>query len=401
MTHRIAYVLSQYPTYNHTFLLREVRELRRLGVEVDVASLADPDRALALLPEIEREEATRAVYIKAKGVIAGSISYLRWLLRSPVRVLSTTRRAILLGGSSPQRLAAHCAYLGQACMVADWLRASGHDRVHSHFSSTVTMFAAEISETPWSLTIHGPGEFDNVVGFGLAQKVASADRVITISGFARSQVLRWSDPSFWSRVAIVPLGIRLSDYAPPPARVRGSRTEILTVGRLAPVKAQVLLIDAVAALHAEGHAVRLRVVGGGPDREMLETHVRNTGLQQVVEFVGPQPPAEVTRLYAESDIFALPSFAEGVPVVLMEAMAMELPCVASRIMGIPELIDDGVDGVLVKPADVADTVRGLRQLIEDESARSSLGKAARRRVERDYDIARNVERLADVLFAKA
>jgi glycosyltransferase involved in cell wall biosynthesis len=400
MTRRIAYLLSQYPTYNHTFLLREVCALRALGVEVEVASLAEPDRAITSLPEIERSEAERAVYIKRKGVVAGAISYLRWSVRAPASVLRTTRRAIRLAGIAPRRFAAHIAYLGQACLVADWLRERRHDRMHCHFSSTVAMLAAELTGTPWSFTIHGQAEFDDVIGFGLTEKVVSASTIVSISGFARSQVLRCCDPLFWDRVVTVPLGIDTDDYTPPPARVVGARTEILTVGRLAPVKAQALLIDAVALLHAEGRAIRLRIVGGGPDRDMLERHVRARQLQQVVEFTGPQPAHEVTRLYGETDIFALPSFAEGVPVVLMEAMAMEIPCVASRLMGIPELIADGVEGILVRPADVIDTARGIRLLVDDPALRTSLGRAARARVARDYSLTPNVARLADVLFSR-
>lgn len=278
MTRRIAYLLSQYPTYNHTFLLREVRTLRSQGVDVCVASLGAPDRAISALPDIERDEAQRATYIKRMGVAAALASFLAWGLRSPTRVLEAMGSAIRLAGPHPRRLAAHIAYLGQACLVADWLRSQHLDRMHCHFASTVAMLASQISGTPWSLTIHGPAEFDDVAGFGLAPKVSSARKVIVISGFARSQVLRHVDPSLWDRVVTVPLGIDLGDYEPPAARVVGERTELLTVGRLAPVKAQALLIDAVALLSKEGRKLRLRIVGSGPDHALLLAHVRRTAM---------------------------------------------------------------------------------------------------------------------------
>jgi colanic acid/amylovoran biosynthesis glycosyltransferase len=398
MTRRIAYLLSQYPTYNHTFLLREVRALRALGVEVDVASLTSPDRAFADLPIQERDESSRCAYIKKRGAIAALASVLGWVGRSPLQFWSAARLALRLSSGGARRRAAHVAYLGQACLVADWLVATKHARLHCHFSSTVAMLAARLAGIPWSLTIHGPGEFDDIAAFGLVEKVASAERVVVISGFARSQVLRHVSPALWERVVVVPLGIAPADYLPPPDQSPGRCTELLTVGRLAPVKAQALLIDAVAMLCAEGCSVRLRIVGTGPDREMLKAKIVAQNLVGHVELVGPLPPEAVTKLYAETDIFALPSFAEGVPVVLMEAMAMRRPCVASRIMGIPELIEDERDGLLVRPADVVDVVRAIRTLIEDPALRVRIGVAARERVVRDYDIDVNVARLADVLM---
>ncbi|HYW49337.1 MAG TPA: glycosyltransferase family 4 protein [Gemmatimonadaceae bacterium] len=395
---RIAYLLSQYPTYNHTFLLREVRALRDIGVDVEVASLTDPDRGMDALPAIEREEAAQTAYIKRKGLTAGGLSVLGWLFRSPQRLVSVTKSAVTLAGWNPRRLAAHLAYLGQAALVADWLRSSGHRSLHCHFSSTVAMLAAHLADVPWSVTIHGPAEFDDVVAFGLVPKVASAWKVVVISGFARSQVLRHVPPAHWDRVVVVPLGIDPADYSPAPERPAGPRVELLTVGRLASVKAQGLLIDAVRLLHDEGRRLRLRIVGTGPDQARLETQIARHALQGVVELVGPLPAESVTRLYAEVDIFALPSFAEGVPVVLMEAMAMELPCVSSRLMGIPELITDGEDGLLVTPADVSDVARALRHLIDDRQLRRRMGLAARERVLRAYNLRVNVERLADQLL---
>jgi len=394
---RIAYLLSQYPTYNHTFLLREVRLLRALGLTVDVASLGSPDRSLAALPTIEREEAESSTYIKQQGLTAAAASYLWWCIRAPGRSLAATRLALRVAGPHPRRVAAHIAYLGQACLVADWLRRTGHQRLHSHFCSTVAMLAGELSGVPWSVTIHGPSEFDDVVGFALSEKVARAAQVIAISFFAQSQVLRHVAPQYWEKVSVVPLGIDPADYTPPPARAGGERAELLTVGRLAPVKAQSLLIAAVRQLRDEGRLVRLRIVGTGPDEERLAALIASYGLEGTVVLVGPLPADAVTRMYAETDIFALPSFAEGVPVVLMEAMAMERPCLSSRLMGIPELIEDGVNGILVRPADVDDVAHGLRILLDDPALGRRLGIAARKSVVSRYDLRTNVALLASTL----
>ena len=397
MARRIAYLLSQYPTYSHTFLLREVRGLRALGVEVDVASLVTPDRALDALSVIEREEAERAVYIKRQGVAAGVASYLGWCIRAPARTLAATVLALRIAGPQPVRIAANIAYLGQGCLVADWLHRTRHESMHSHFCSSVAMYAGAVSGVSWSQTIHGPVEFDDVAGTAMVEKVAHAAKVVAISGFARSQILRHVPPEHWDRVVVIPLGIDPDAYPPPAERPLDGRAELLTVGRLASVKAQTMLIEAVRQLRDEGRTVRLRIVGTGPDEARLARQIAAHGLEGVVELVGPLLAEAVTRMYADTDIFALPSFAEGVPVVLMEAMAMERPCLSSNLMGIPELIENGVNGVLIRPADLDDLVRGLRLLLDDPALRRRMGVAARQRVVRDYNLQTNVARLADFL----
>lgn len=396
---RVTYLLSQYPTFTHTFLLREVVAMRALGVDVRVISLTAADRAASALQPNEREEAAQTTYIKPRGAVVAILAMARAVITRPVQTARAAVRATRLAGWHPVRLAAHYSYLLQAAVVAQELLRTDAVHLHSHFCSTVGMLAADLTEIPWSFTIHGPAEFDDVLGFGLTEKVKSARSVVAISGFARSQVLRHIPPALWEKVVCVPLGIPLDAYTHPSPPDPRETLEILTVGRLANVKAQPLLIDAIAVLHAEGWPVRLRIVGDGPNRQLLAEQIRALGLDKVVELLGPLPSKEVTKLYATSDIFALPSFAEGVPVALMEAMAMERPCLATRLMGIPELIEDGVSGILVKPADVADTARGLRLLIADTSLRERIGVEGRRRVAQKYDLNQNVALLADVLFA--
>ncbi len=371
--------------------------LRTIGVDVSVASLGSPDRAIEALPTIEKEEAERSVYIKRQGALAALSSLIAWGFRAPARTLRVIALAVFSAGAHPRRIAAHLAYLGQASLVADWLRRTGHTRLHAHFCSTVAMLCGELSGVSWSFTIHGPAEFDDVIAFSLVEKVRRAKAVIAISGFARSQVLRHVSPDMWPRVTVVPLGIEPESYMPPAARSRGARVELLTVGRLAPVKAQSLLVEAVRRLRDAGRVVRLRIVGAGPDRSRLERLIAEGSLEGVVELVGPLASDAVTRMYAETDIFALPSFAEGVPVVLMEAMAMQRPCVSSNLMGIPELIEHGVTGMLARPADVDDVVRKLTVLLDDESLCRRIGTAARATVQRDYDLHTNVARLAAVI----
>jgi glycosyltransferase involved in cell wall biosynthesis len=171
----------------------------------------------------------------------------------------------------------------------------------------------------------------------------------------------------------------------------------LCVGRLAPEKGQSLLLEAVAALSAEGRRVHLRLVGDGPDRAWLERRAAELGIAPNVEICGWVDQARLMALYAETDVFAMPSLAEGIPMVLLEAMAMQIACVAPRIAGIPELIEHGVDGMLFAAGDVEDLKQQMRQLLQSPEMRARMGRQARSRVVRDYDMARNTERFAAAL----
>jgi colanic acid/amylovoran biosynthesis glycosyltransferase len=250
----------------------------------------------------------------------------------------------------------------------------------------------------YSLTVHGSGEFDDVVGFHMAQKVAGASFVATISHYGSSQVMRASDPTHWHKVKVLPLGIDLQAFAPRAARLRAADEpfRLVFVGRLAPAKAPHMLVDAVDTLRSQGRNVELTVVGDGPTRATLESYIAARGIKAWVHLVGACNHDRVADYYAQSDAFVLTSFAEGVPVVLMEAMAMELPCVSTWITGIPELIENGKEGLLVPPASPQHIVAAVELLMDDPALALRVGRQGRNKIANGYDLARNVERLAFV-----
>jgi glycosyltransferase involved in cell wall biosynthesis len=244
------------------------------------------------------------------------------------------------------------------------------------------------------MTVHGPDEFYDAQGQYLAQKIAAADFVICISSFVRSQLMLLSDYSHWNKFVVSRLGVDPQVFSPMPKTNAGEAVEILCVGRLTPAKGQHLLIDAVDRLAVDGRQVRLRLVGGGPDETSLREHAGRTEFPDCVVFEGAVNQDRIRSLYAAADIFCLPSFAEGIPVVLMEAMAMGIPCVTTNITGIPELIRNGIDGLLVAPSDVEAQVAALAQLIDDKALRERLSGSGRTRIQERYDLRRNVEQLA-------
>jgi glycosyltransferase involved in cell wall biosynthesis len=276
--------------------------------------------------------------------------------------------------------------------------------VHVHFANAASSIAmlyayfAEPEGATWSLTMHGPAEFDHVGFFRLAEKVQRARFVVCISDYARSQLMKLTPPDQWRKLIVVHCGVDPTVFNPGPDRHResGDRLTVLCVGRLAPDKGYGILFDALASLPADdARRIEVVIVGDGPQREELQRRAAELPGCQVT-FAGAAGQDRLLPLYGQADIFCLPSLAEGLPVVLMEAMAMGLPVIAPGIMGIPELVTDRTTGLTVSPGR-ADLLAGaLRELLDDEGLRRTLGEAGRERVLADYDVRRSAELLNDL-----
>jgi colanic acid/amylovoran biosynthesis glycosyltransferase len=394
---RLLYLIGQYPAINHSYLLAEVRHLRSLGFEVSVASVSLPDRPLDQLSPNEREEAAHTYYVKSVPAIKVVWLNMCEFVWHPLRYLRGLIFAVALGRSSPRRTAYHLAYFAEAILVGRYMRQQGVFHVHANFSATVSLIIARTFPVTMSFGVYGFGELHNPSETHLARLIAGALFVRSISRHGRGQLMLSSKRSAWSKLIYVPLGIDAGEFRPAPPRPASSLPHILCVGRLAPEKGQGLLLEAVAVLSVEGRPVHLRLVGDGPDRKWLEGRATDLGIQTNVEFAGWVDQARLMALYSETDLFALPSLAEGIPMVLMEAMAMQIPCVAPGITGVPELIEHGVDGMLFTVADVEDLSKNIRALLDSPELRERIGRQARARVVREYDMARNTERFAAVL----
>jgi colanic acid/amylovoran biosynthesis glycosyltransferase len=402
MSANLGYLISRYPSISHTFILREVRELRRLGFRIHVASINDPDRRKDELTPEERTQAESTFYVKAEGVKGAMRAHSVFLLNNPVSYLRGLWFALRLGGTDPRKLLMSCFYFVEAVMVGQWMRSLNLRHLHVHFGTpvaTVGMIASKIFAFGFSITIHGPDEFYDAPGQLLPQKFASATFICAIGNFARSQIMKLCDSSMWDKIKLTPLGVDAQLFQPRAASCGTKVFEVICVGRLVAAKGQHVLLAAILQLQASGRAVRLRLVGDGPDRESLEAYVDKSGIAESVVFEGAVNQDRIRDLYATADIFALASFAEGIPVVLMEAMAMGIPCVATWINGIPELVRDSIDGLLVPPSDVDAFASAIARLMDDAELRHRLGAAGRERVIDKYDLSRNIARLAHVFDA--
>ncbi len=390
---RLAYLVSRYPAVSHTFILREVLALRAMGFEIKVASVNSPDAPPEKWTAEERGEASRTYYLKGTPKFAVLAAQLRRLLRNPARYCSAAWYATRLAG------AYGLFYFMEAVLLAEWMEQDGTRHLHVHFATpaaTVALVLTRVSPVTFSITVHGPDEFYDVSAYRLVEKIEGARFLCAIGWFARSQLMKLSAPTHWQKMDITPLGVDPEQFRPRPFRESPKVFEVLCVGRLVPAKGQHVLLRAVERIRATGRPIFLRLVGDGPDRASLEATVRELGLSEDVRFEGPVSQDRIRSLYESADAFALASFAEGIPVVLMEAMAMEVPCVSTRITGIPELIRDGIDGLLVAPANHEELAAAILRLMDDAELRRSIGEAGRRRVMDAYNLTPNIRKLAEV-----
>jgi glycosyltransferase involved in cell wall biosynthesis len=296
-------------------------------------------------------------------------------------------------------------YFSEAMMVGQWMRRNRQSHLHVHLASqaaSVGLFVQRIFRCGYSLTVHGPDEFYDAKGFYLAQKIAASDFIVCISSYARSQLMYLSPREDWKKFHVCRLGIDPHLFSPLPqkAGLAGESSdgvfEILCVGRLTPAKGQHLLLDALRQLLDQGRNVRLRLAGNGPNETSLRAHSARLNLAQHVIFEGPVNQDRILSIYAQADVFCLPSFAEGLPVVLMEALSMGIPCVTTAITGIPELISHGIEGLLVPPSDLDALMQTLATLMDDDGLRSHMAINGRKRILTQYDLRTNVEALASI-----
>jgi|694.fasta_scaffold114075_2 colanic acid/amylovoran biosynthesis glycosyltransferase len=400
MSHRIAYLISQYPAYSHTFILREVLQLRELGMAISVASINDPDRAIDKLTAVEHAEAEACFYVKRQGLI-NALRALGLSLRShPGGVMRGLWQSIKLGDWDLRRSIYHLFYLLEALLIGQWMRQHDLSHLHVHFATpaaSVGMLCKTVFGIGFSFTVHGPDEFYDAPGYRLPEKIVAADFILCISHYARSQVMKLSAVNAWSKFDICRLGVDPERFKPQPKTGDDQRKHLLCVGRLTPAKGQAILLEAMAQLLKNALPLKLTLVGMGPDHDSLQCHAQTLGIQQYVNFAGAVDQEHILEVYRDADIFVLPSFAEGLPVVLMEAMAMGIPCVTTAITGIPELIQHRQNGLLVPASDVEGLAAAIQELLENPQFCHQMREAARNKVLEDYDLSRNAQHLFNTM----
>ena len=404
-----AYLVSRYPSPTHTFILNEVRAMRELGVRVETVSIRRVSSE-ALLAEADRREFERTHALLPVTLVQLVRAHATALRRAPLAYLRTLASALRDSQGGARATLWQLFYFGEAMLLWAWLEERGVRHVHVHHanvSSDVALLACRFANAAgrlegaerwtWSLTLHGPTEFADVPGHKLRLKAEAADTVICVSDFARSQVLSIVDNDLDGRVHTVHCGVDLERFSPRGPTSGDGPLSVLTVAQLVQRKGIDVLLDAVATLRERDVAVEAVIVGDGAERRSLEARARKLGLGDAVTFAGAVGQDRLPDYYARADVFCLPSFAEGIPIVLMEAMARELPVVATAIMGVPELVEGRRCGLLVPPARPDVLAAALEELAGDPALRDQLGRQARERVAERFELHSSVASLLDVL----
>lgn len=384
----VAYLSGEYPRATDTFIQREVAQLRAQGLEVLTCSIRKTDSKHHVGPEQLAEfAATFQVQQQAKNPPHLLRAHLSVLRRAPGRWFGAAALAWRIAPPGIRAGLWQLFYFLQAAVLADHLRKRRVTHLHNHFansSCSVAILASRMSGIPFSFTMHGPAIFYEPKHWRIDEKMAQAKFVSCISHFCRAQGMMFADQAHWPKLKIVHCGVDPDKYGQTPRTTFGKH--IVFVGRLDAIKGVPLLLDAVAALRERHPDARVSIVGDGPHRAQLEQQTARLGLGEMVHFLGYRSQDAVADLLAQADMLVLPSFAEGVPVVLMEAMAARLPVIASQVAGVGELVEDGVSGHLIPAGDTQNLIARMDHLLSDPKACVRMGEAGRAKVVADFDI---------------
>lgn len=358
---RVAYLINQYPAVSHSFIRREIGALESRGLAVQRIALRGWQGELA--DAQDREERRRTRYVLKGGPLALLAAVARAAAASPRRFVRALILALRMSRRAQRPMPYHLAYLAEACRILPWLREAGATHMHAHFGTNaaeVAMLAHALGGPCYSFTVHGPEEFDQPLALKLADKAQHAAFVVAVSSYGRAQLLRWIDPAQWDKVKVVHCGLEKSYFAARPASP--PRTpRFVCVGRICEQKGQLLLVEAVAKLAARGLALELVIAGDGEMRPQLEASIARHGLEGRVAITGWIGGEAVRDEILAARALVLPSFAEGLPVVLMEAMALRRAVISTYVAGIPELVRPGENGWLAPAGDLEALCRALEE----------------------------------------
>ncbi len=359
-------------------------------------------RDRAQLEPSDQLETQQTWVILQSGLAYFSTSILSLLLSSPLAFLRAAMMAIRLGSRSVLRLPRHGAYFLEACVLVRRLRQSGCQHLHAHFGTnpaTVALLSRMLGGPSYSFTVHGPEEFDHPFEIGLPEKIAAAAFVLGVSSYGRSQLYRWTAPGQWQKIHVVHCGLGPAFLEANPTPVPDNR-QFVCVGRLCEQKGQVLLVRAIKVLIAAGNACQLVFVGDGSLRPFLEAEIERLQLQDCVRLVGAQGEDRVREEILKARALVLPSFGEGLPVVLMEALSLYRPVVSTYVAGIPELVEPGICGWLIPAGSVDDLAKVLREVLQTPVERlSEMGKAGGRRVRERHQAIREANKLRQLFLS--
>jgi colanic acid/amylovoran biosynthesis glycosyltransferase len=401
MTVTVAYLINQYPKISHSFVRREILGLEACGVTVK--RFAIRDCGSELVDERDRAELEKTCVLLKQGASAFAIALIKTVMTRPAQFGAALKLTLAVGRRSERGLLLNLVYLAEACVLLQRLQQTDVKQVHAHFgtnSTTVAMLCHALGGPPYSFTVHGPEEFDKVEAIALPEKIRRAKSVVAISSFGKSQLYRWSASENWSKIHVVHCGID-QEFQAPFIEIPDI-PQLVCVGRLSEQKGHLLLLEAARILAQEQLSFKIVMVGDGELRPSIEALIDRYQLRSHIEITGWASGTEVKSHILSSRAFVLPSFAEGLPVVLMEALALGRPVITTYVAGIPELVESGVCGWLVPAGDVEGLAEAMRKaLLASPEDLEQMGKTGMARVARSHDAVVEARKLAQLFVDKA
>ncbi|MHB2166125.1 glycosyltransferase [Alsobacter sp. R-9] len=398
---RVCYLVNQYPKVSHSFIRREILAVEGQGVEVTRVSVRGWN--LELVDPSDHAERERTTYVLKSGAKAFVKALWHGLTNGKGRFWDALALAFRLGLRSDRSVLLHGAYFIEAALVADLVRRKGIDHIHAHFgtnSTDVAMLAAQLAGVSFSFTVHGADEVDRASVLGFDEKIARAAFVAAVSEYGRGQLFRWCDHQHWSKIHIVHCGVD-DMFLSAPEGTPGEPTRLVCVGRLCREKAQILLVKAAASLKREGVPFSLVLAGDGEMRSDVEAAVAQEDLADRVTITGWVDSDKVRDEIQAARGLVLPSLMEGLPVVIMEALALRRPVVSTYVGGIPELVRDGHEGWLVPAGSVTDLAAALRACLAASPEQiGKYGESGRHRVVAQHNATTEASKLVS-LFREA
>jgi colanic acid/amylovoran biosynthesis glycosyltransferase len=398
---RVAYVMSRFPKLTETFILNEILEVERLGVDVSIWPLLR-ERDHVVHPGAA-DLVPRARYLPFAG-LAFLRSHLHFLRRRPRAYIGSLVQLVRDNAGKPRFLAGALLLFPKIVHAARLIGEADIDHVHCHFArhpALAGLIVHRLTDIPYSFTAHGSDV--HVDRRMLCRKLSEASFAVTISEFNRRVIELECGPTPRERLRTLHVGVDTAVFSKNGVgRPADSPLRIVCVGTLHEVKGQVHLVDACGILRDRGVSFTCRLVGRGPDEKLLRRTIRRLGLDDTVVLAGPLARDDVIAELHDADVLVAPSVVsargqrEGIPVVLMEAMSCGLPVVASRLSGIPELVEDGQNGLLVSAGRPDELASALERLAADPELRRRLGDAGRTTIERDFDLRANATLLVDM-----
>ncbi len=394
---KIGYLVNQYPQPSHTFIRREINQLEAQGWDVkrytirqSTSKLTDPN---------DQAEFAKARAVLSIGAIGLLLSVLKVKLTHPIRFFKTFQLTRKIAKPSGRGLLIHLIYLAEACVLHSWTRQDQIKHIHAHFgtnSTTVAMLLNALGGPTYSFTAHGPEEFDLPVSLSLGEKIRRSAFTVAITSFGKSQLYRWVEFAHWNKIKIIRCGVDDSFLGAPPAPLLHNKT-LINIGRLSEQKGQLILVQAAALLQQRGIDFQLNIVGDGDFRPQLEALIAKHHLQSRVHLLGFRNGAEVRKMLDESRAMVLPSFAEGLPVVIMESLARHRPVIATAVAGIPDLVKTGETGWLISAGDEVELASAMEQsLAADDETLNRMGAAGAKLVAQNHNASHEAARLGQL-----